>query len=403
MATHRWGIPLVTLTFVLATGAVGEGQQAERESTGRWQAGILTVTPLIAVREIGVDTNLFNEAVDPKSDFTFIASPAAKASLGFPVGRLTFGSQVDLVYFQTYASERSVNTNTRLDFELPINRLRLRSAASYVNGRRRQNSEIDARVAGTEAAVVIGGAVKLSGVTALGFEIERTRVAFSEDQVFDGEHLQSRLNRDEDRFTTSLRYSVTPLTTLVVNGDLDRWRFELSPLRDANSVRLFPGVEFDASALLSGRAFVGYRRFDILDPDLPGFNGLVASGDLTYTIRESTRLSVIFDRDLTYSYRRVRPYYLLTSWTGSVRQKLGSSWEVEGRGGRERLDYSAASPAGTTILPPETVHHYGLRLNYTLGRDSRIHVDLVHRDRISPIERRNYEAIQASVSASYGF
>ena len=320
--------------LVLGSGAMAEGQQTEPTPTGRWQAGILSVTPVVAIRDVGVDTNLFNDAVDPKSDFTFIASPEAKASLGFPVGRLTFGSQVDLVYFQTYARERSVNTDTRVDFEMPINRLRLRSGASYLNARRRQNSEIDARVRGTEADVVIGGAVQVSGVTTLGFEARGARVRANSDQSFDGEHLPSRLNRDESRLRTSLRYSVTPLTALVVNGDLERWRFDLSPLRDANSFRVFPGVEFDASALLSGRAYVGYRKFDSLDPDLPGFKGLVASGDLTYTLREATRLSVIFDRDLTYSYRTVRPYLPVDEL---YRSGPSQAWQRPGGRGSRRV------------------------------------------------------------------
>ena len=403
IATNPWHTLVVTATLVLTSGASAAGQQAETVPTGRWQTGIFSVTPVVAVRDIGIDTNLFNDAVDPKSDFTFIASPEAKASLTFPVGSLTFGTQVDFVYFQTYERERSVNTDTGLAFELPINRLRLRGTASYLNARRRQNSEIDARVRGTEADVIVGAAVQVSGLTTFGFETRMARIGYNTTAVFDGENLPSRLNRDELRFRTSFRYSVTPLTTLVANGDVERWRFELSPLRDANSFRIFPGVEFDASALLSGRAYVGYRKFDSLDPDLPGFKGLVASGDLTYTIREATRLSVIFDRDLTYSYRRVRPYYLLTSWTGSVRHKLGSGIEVEGRGGLETLDYSVASPDGTTFSPPENVYLYGLRLSYGLGPFSRILFDVVHRNRTSSLERRNYEALQGGVSVTYGF
>ena len=214
---------------------------------------------------------------------------------------------------------------------MPINRLRLRSAASYVNARRRQNSEIDARVRGTEADVVIGGAVQVSGGTTLGFEARGARVAYNSDQVFDGEHLPSRLNRDESRLRTSLRYSVTPLTALVVNGDLERWRFELSPLRDANSVRVFPGVEFDASALLSGRGYVGYRKFDSLDPDLPGFTGLVASGDLTYTLREATRLSVIRSRSEIPSTGQADTVDELDRWSVTGWQRPGG----RARGGLE--------------------------------------------------------------------
>ena len=119
--------------------------------------------------------------------------------------------------------------------------------------------------------------------------------------------------------------------------------------------------------------------------------------------RFQDRLSVLFDRDLTYSYREVRPYYVLTSWTGSVRHKLGSRLEVEARGGIEKLDYSVASSDGTTFAQPENVHLYGLRLSRGLGQASRIVVDLVHRDRTSPLEHRNYQSLQAGVSAIYGF
>jgi hypothetical protein len=49
------------------------------------------------------------------------------------------------------------------------------------------------------------------------------------------------------------------------------------------------------------------------------------------------------------------------------------------------------------------VHLYGLRLSYAFGRDSRILVDLAHRNRTSPLAPRNYQALQAGVSASYGF
>jgi hypothetical protein len=76
--------------------------------------------------------------------------------------------------------------------------------------------------------------------------------------------------------------------------------------------------------------------------------------------------------------------------------------EVEARGGVETLDYSVASD-GTSISPPEDVYRYGVRLSYALGQDSRILVDLAHRNRTSSIDRRNYQALQAGVSAIYGF
>ncbi len=394
---------LVTVALVLVCGSVAEGQDAVPGPTRGWTTGILTITPALAVRDFGLDTNLFHKAADPKSDVTFVVSPQATTSLGGRAGRVTVGSRLDLVYFRTYVSERSVNSDTHVELAVPIGRLRLRSAASYVNAHRRQNSEIDARVRGAESALLIGGAVRVSGVTTLDFEARGARVAFAGDQVFDGELLPARLNRDAGSVSTALRYAVTPLTTVVVQGAFDRWRFPLSPVRNADSLRVVPGVEFAASALVSGRAAVGYRVFEGRDPALPDFKGLVASGDLTFTIGPATRLAVLFDRDVTYSYRTVRPYYLSTTWGGAVRHRLGSGWEVEARGGRETLDYAVAAVPGLEGVPPETVHHYGLRVSYGLSPDTRILVDVDHQDRASSLAHRNYHALRTGVTISYGF
>jgi hypothetical protein len=72
--------------------------------------GPVYVKPAIRLKELGVDSNVFNQSVDEKSDFTFTVSP--QADLALPIARLglvrsTVGT--DLVYFAQYASERSVD------------------------------------------------------------------------------------------------------------------------------------------------------------------------------------------------------------------------------------------------------------------------------------------------------
>ena len=61
-------------------------------------------------------------------------------------------------------------------------------------------------------------------------------------------------DRRADTAQASFRYKVTSLTTLVLRADADRTRFTYTPGRNADGVRVMPGVEFDAFAIIQGSA-----------------------------------------------------------------------------------------------------------------------------------------------------
>src|SRR6185503_8588308 len=67
--------------------------------------GPLHVTPSVRLTDLGVDNNVFNEPVDPKSDFTFTVSPQADLALRIRRLRLSYATLVDYVYYQKYESE----------------------------------------------------------------------------------------------------------------------------------------------------------------------------------------------------------------------------------------------------------------------------------------------------------
>ena len=96
-----------------------------------------------------------------------------------------------------------------------------------------------------------------------------------------------------------LRYALTPLTTFVVDTDFGRDRFELTNLRDADSLGSCPGSSSSRLALISGRVFVGYRQFEPLTEELPDYSGVVAAVDAAYihgTRRASRRRSTVTSR-----------------------------------------------------------------------------------------------------------
>ena len=144
-----------------------------------------------------------------------------------------------------------------------------------------------------------------------------------------------------DRRPSRSAWTSPPLTTFVVRTGVSNDVFEFSRVRDSTSVVVVPGLEMKPSALLSGKASVGFRRFNAKSATVPDFSGVVAAVDVGYVMREVTRIGVV-DRNLDYSFQADKPY-VATAVMFDVKQALGFSWDVVGRVGRARSPIRASS------------------------------------------------------------
>lgn len=66
--------------------------------------------------------------------------------------------------------------------------------------------------------------------------------------------------------------------------------------RDATTLGILAGVSRDVSSTVQGRLGVGVFRFDPDDPTLSGFTGFAANGQLTWSPRPRTALTIIVSR-----------------------------------------------------------------------------------------------------------
>jgi hypothetical protein len=152
-------------------------------------------------------------------------------------------------------------------------------------------------------------------------------------------------------------------------------RFESAVLKNSDSFRVMPRVEFKPFALISGSAAVGYREINFLNGPVPAFKGPVAQVDLQYIFRNRTQFSVSANRDLDYSYLDLAVYYVNTGVSASVTQRLGDRWDVRGTVGRYWLSYpdigaAAGYPSELGLAPAGEV-------GYRFGR-SRVGVELAY-------------------------
>lgn len=369
--------------------------------------GPLYATPRFTIEEFGMDSNVFNNA-EEKSDFTFTLAPSSHVWI--PFGRralLTTRVTTDIVYYQRYASERSFNPGVVVRGSGFFGRLTPFVEGGYLRSRQRPNYEIDARSLRVERSVAAGVDVRLFSKLSVEMSVRHRPIRFGADASFNNVNLRETLNRDNTILSVVTRYKATPLTTFVLRADATRDRFEFSPLRDADSIELVPGVEFKPLALISGAAHVGFRRFMPESPSLEPFTGVVADAELSYTLRGATKFTVSASRDLTYSYERVQPYYVASSYGITVRRRIVGALDATGSVQRETYRYRNLLLAGalpTDIDRVDTTSAVAGSVGYRLGRTLRAGIGAAYRERASSSGRfRDYEGLRFITTLDYDF
>ena len=363
-------------------------------------------TPSVALRQIGIDTNVFRTATDPQSDFTFTIGPEVDIRLGSRRYEIAGRGGADFVYFSQFATERSINTQGQVRADLRVRRLDLFVEGSALNSRQRQTFEIDARARRVERS--LGGGIELAVSRKLGAELvlRRSDVAFDADEVFSGTNLSEVLNRESAERQLALRYTMTPLTSVAVAARWKSDRFTLSPERNAESFAVLPEIEFNPRALMSGRAQVGYRRFRTLDSTLPDFSGVVADVSLGYRIGDRTRVTLDAIRDVRYSYQPLEPYYVINSVGGSATQQISRRFDFSVGASRLTYRYRAFAGLGAVDSRParlDLIHTYSASLGYRLGRGTRIGFGGAMYVRDSNRPDRSYAGLRFGTDVTYGF
>ena len=409
---------IILLVACLLTPAAAAAQAASNQDienvrkNARIHVGPFYATPGIQLKELGVDSNVFNAAGDQKSDFMVNLSP--RADVWIPAARralFTAKVATDLVWYATYDSERSIDPQVTVAAEGYFHRLTLFAENAFLNTRQRPNFEIDVRSRHLENNLTAGAEYRFSPKFALELAGRRFDTSYDADAHFDGTSLQRTLNRTTTGFETTARYRATPLTTVAVRYDNLRDEFEFSPARNSRSYRVMPGVEFKPRALISGTAYVGYRRFTPEDSAaLPEFEGLVARLGLSYTILGSTTVGVSYRRDLTYSYEDAQPFFVDNAVGASVRRALGRRFDAIVSADRHRYEYRdllIGLPVTDFVpVPPriDTTWSYSGSLGYRVRRDARIGFGVSYWQRESTTRRfRDYDNLRIGTTATYGF
>ena len=148
--------------------------------------GPVGLSPTLAITNFGVDDNIFNDATEPKRDFTMTVTPRLQARLRSGKVLLSGAVATGLVYYQKYDDERSIDyaADGRVDFDLGW--FQPYALASLLDTRERLNAELDVRAPRTQTTLAAGAKALLSPKTGLVFDLRRAGLDFAEGTTFDG-------------------------------------------------------------------------------------------------------------------------------------------------------------------------------------------------------------------------
>lgn len=386
------------IAAVLTAPAAVLAQSADPERP-TVRLGPVEFRPRLAFTNVGIDYNVFNERVNPKRDFTFVATPDLEVSLHPGRLRLAYTTGTEFVYFRQYSSERSLNRNlgARADLDLTI----LKPFASFTSAQTsaRANSEIDVRAEHRPRTYAAGTRLKIASRTEMVFTAREARDLYVDGEEFRGIDLARTLDQKTRGYDAAFNVALTPFTTAGVVVSTEQTRFDRSPLRNSDTLRIVPTVTFSPLGLITGTASIGYRRFNGLDASLPDYSGLVSAGSIGILFVGRYKLDTTFTRDVRYSYEDVVPYYLVTGGRGTLAAQAFGQLELRILGGRESMAYRGGVAA--TVPGTDRLTSYGGGVGYRIGDRARVVVDVefIHRlsDRDPSREYRNHR-IAASLT-----
>jgi hypothetical protein len=382
-----WRPVLAAAVLTLPAATLASAQNAPiLPSTRVLQAGPVSLYPTIALRDAGTDSNVYNDAAGQKGDFTYSVVP--RLYVVAPIGNTRFvGTGFgNFVYFQTYKDQQSISGIFEGRYEVVSPGLRPFATAGFADRRERRGFEIDARVRQRQTTVSLGTDMDVTPRTALTAWVGRVQTRWDRDTQYLGEFLAEQLDYSTTTVAAGARFKATPLTTVSVIGELQRDRFDRTPLRDADKLLVGPGVDFDAAAAIVGHFRLGYQRFNPRNPAVAPYNGLAATADLRYTLLDLMEVKFEGDRDVDYSYDPIQPYYLQSGGLLTVTERVFGPLEVLAIGGRRLLRHQRLGDASFSGVR-EITRTVGGGLAYQIRKQMRF--ELIY-------ERRQRSATEAT-------
>lgn len=386
-------------------GAVGAGPLTSpltdvEPTSGIFSMGPVKLAPGITISQIGLDSNIFHEAENPKEDFIAAGRPDLAVFTRLRFLQVSAYIGAELTYFKEYTEERSVGYVGRARVDFLMSRLFPFVGYAQTETRERPNSEIDTRANNLQTEKSTGVGFRLSDTASVFVAASRLTTQFQE-AFEEGVDLGQSLNRDTDNYGAGIRTALTPLTTLTLRAGYKEDLFVSDPTRNADSRYVDATFSFAPQAAITGSATLGFQDSRYADPKIQPYRGLTAAASVVYPLLEVGRLNFSASRSTEYSFDAADAYYISTAYNLAYTHRLWGAVDLQVQGGRTLSDYGQREG---TVPRNDTTDILSGGLGYNLRNRTRIGLSYEHSRRRSPeLPDQNYDGRRIFMSWTYVF
>jgi len=224
---------------------------------GQFTVGPFIITPTIRIGTLAVDTNVQYERVR-RADFVASAGPGLDIALPF-LDHWKFDVQGSSQYFYFHRTTglRRWTGGGLAALHWATTGTRISLSTSHARDFSRPSFEVDTRVASTNSNILGSLERDLGRLTlAVRSSVNRTRLDANQD--FRGADLTTALSLDVLSVAPELRYRLTPVTSLLLEGAYDNSRFATAQGRNFHSEGA--GIGIMTAGLFKAQVTAGWRR-----------------------------------------------------------------------------------------------------------------------------------------------
>jgi hypothetical protein len=378
------------------TGSLADAAPA----TGVLGVGPVRLAPGLVIREMGWDSNVFGEAVDPKEDVVAIIAPDVALFTRLRFLQFSGYAGANFNYFNTYSDQRSVGYNGRARVDVLLSRFRPFVAGGRARTRTEPNGEVDVRADRVEEEVSGGLAFDISRYGQVYGAAFRYSTTFR-DSFKDGVNLALALNRDSYQYSAGLRTELTPFLSLTAAAGYLEDRFKADPGRDADSRQLTASFRIASGAVVTGAVTVGFTDFKPVNPDIRPYRGLIGSAAIIYPFLEVGRLGVEAVRRNEYSFEVADAYFIDNTVTLSYTHRLFGEVDAQVKGSKSFFDYGFTE---TSPARQDKLDLVGGSVGYNLRNRTRISLNYEYSRRRSPeLTERNYDRRRVFLAWAFAY
>jgi hypothetical protein len=299
----------------------------------RWKAGPFRYSAALRLSNVGYDSDVYyGSTVNPVPDFTLAARTDIRLFL--PLTKrvvIDVSESPEYLFFGKTKRDRALNNTFRGQVHVVFDNFYVQAGGGLGNSKQRLSSELNVpvRVKGDDQAALVLWQV-LKGIS-LAVQFRRSKYNY-EDQASAVSNVSASLDRTESYVNLSAYFQQHARLRYYLDGEYGSYSFteDVARFKNSRSYSIYGGVEFlppeggfeGQTSGVRGRVNLGYKNFDILDPQQKDFTGLVGNTGISIGIMKLTAVQAFFSRGPQFSVSSGLSSYLQTTYGAGLARSL---------------------------------------------------------------------------------